>query len=342
MVRCCEDSDSEEDSLLDPASYRKSYREVERARQRDNPAWLRISERAYDDPNVQTAMKNSVLDGVYAGLTGSIGLTPLANPYSPQQVALRSAGVFSVSLPQNIYSAAISAVLNLGHESMLLGARDIPVFVGAFVSLILQCGLSFYIAWFQFDDAVELGSCRLGGKVFIRVSCILVFCMYIFGELNELIDTHFWLNMFRYAHRHKPLEIREYEHVTGTLVNKPVTGMTYLERFSLYILILMPKTIMAFALLVFGVPYIAYAQTNDSLLLNTVVLILVAEIDEIVFRFAIPKMYRETLLVPQLGRTETERSRCFEMVVCGTVRPYVMFFLLASIAALLYAFWCQN
>jgi len=345
MTRCCQESDSEEDSLLDTASYRRSYREIPSARRRESPRWRETMVRGNADltqPQEQTALKNSVLDGVYAGLTGSMGLTPVENPYSPQQVSFSNVGTFSVSFPQNVYGAAISVVLNLSGECMLLWTRDVPVLFCTLISFLLQSGLTIYIAWMQFDEAVELGTCSLGGKLFVRVSCITVFTMHMLGELIELLDMHFWLNMFGYSHRHKPLKIREYSHHDGYLVNKPVTGLTYLERFLLYLLIFTPKLILALGLLIFGVPYIAYAKTNETLLLNTVALLFVAEIDEIVYKFTIPKMYRETLTVPPLGRTDEERARCFEMFVCGTLRSYVLLVILAFVVTLLYFFWCQN
>jgi len=341
QVGCCEASDSEEDSLLDPLSYRRSDRGQSptplRGRQSSREAIL------HGDPRDQTALKNSVLDGVYAGLTGSIGLTPVENPFSPQQVCLRSVGTYSVSLPRNIHSAAICAILNLGADQcMLLWARDIPVILCSLLSLTLQCGFAFSIAWTQFDEAVELGTCALGGRFIVRISCIMVFTMHMIGELGELLDTHFWLSLFLYSHKHTPLQIREYQDRVGRTVNKPVTGITYLERFVLYLLFLLPRLVFIIVLLLMGIPYIAFTKRNEDLLLNTVALWFVAEVDEIVYKFVIPKMYRDTLDLPPLGRSEEERSRCFEMVVCGTIRSYMAFFFLTIVSTLLYFFWCQN
>lgn len=339
MRRCCEGSDSEEESLLDPSSHRRSYREID-GRRRESTGLRQSSSRAGTSAREQTAVKNSVLDGAYGGIIGSIGLTPVDNPYSPQQLNLRTAGIYSVSLPPNLCGACISTVLNLG-DCTLLWVRDVPVFLTTFISMLLQSSLTFYIVWQQFDNTVEVGSCGLGGWQPVRAICIIVFSMHMLSEVTEVLDMHFWLHIFRYSHRHLPMEVREYEDKFGQIVYKPVTGVTYLARFLLYLLVLLPKLLMVVGLLVFGIPYIAYGQRNEDLITNTVAMFFVAEIDEIVFRFSIAKIYRDTLIMPALGRTEEEKTRCFEMIVCGSLRSYVLHFLLAIFVSLLYLFWCQ-
>lgn len=340
MVRCCDGSDSgEEDTLLDTVSYRRappSRREAPLSRS----SFVGQSLPAELEPWNQTSAKNTVLDGVYAGVIGNIGLTPVDNPYSPQLAHLKRLGSYSITLPNTMYGAAISAMLNVSCDRRFLWPRDIPVFLFAWIAILLQCGFVVYLAWLQLDDSIAAGTCA-AGNFFVRLAVLTVFTMYMLGELMELLDMHFWINIFRYAHRHIPLQIREYQDKAGFTVFKPITGLSYLMRFLLYILILIPRLVMLMALLIFGVPYIAQAKTNDNLLYNTVALLFVAEIDEIVYRFAIPKMLQETLVTPPLGRPEEERSRCFEMMVCGTTRPYVLFFMLIIGVALLYLFWCQ-
>lgn len=327
---------------METASYRRSCREVD-GRRRESPI---LRETSPSDgtwvTREQTREKNNALDGVYAGMTASLGLTAVDNPFSPQRAALQRAGTYSVGLPPTIFSASIVALLNSGNDCCLFWTRDIPVFIATLVSLNLQCGLTLRIAWMQFDETVELGTCYLGGQLSVRVACMVVFTMFLFGELMELVDMHYWLSMFQPSHKHTPLRIRDYEDKSGNHVSKPVTGVTCLVRFLLYFFVFFPKFLMLIALLIFGIPYIAYARTNTNLLLNTVALLFVAEIDEMVYKFAISKMYQDTLVVPALGRTEEEKARCIEMVWCGALRSYVLFFMLAISVPLSYLFWCQN
>jgi hypothetical protein len=115
-----------------------------------------------------------------------------------------------------------------------------------------------------------------GGSDLLRGVATAVFMSLVLSDMLETYDIHLWLTMFPTCAEHEKLKLCEFEDPdatgprAGTIVIRPVTGITVSTRIFFYLLVVAGKLFMAVAIAIAGAGLVLRASTDFDLILNAV------------------------------------------------------------------------
>eukprot|EP00930_Biecheleria_cincta_P101022 TRINITY_DN92654_c0_g1_i1.p1 TRINITY_DN92654_c0_g1~~TRINITY_DN92654_c0_g1_i1.p1 ORF type:complete len:286 (+),score=49.77 TRINITY_DN92654_c0_g1_i1:72-929(+) len=193
---------------------------------------------------------------------------------------MRDVGNFPVSLPCNTSGYAILAALGV----------YMPAALGQIVVLVFQAVLIYGVKLMTEDMPDH--TCT-DGNFALRVVCVCLFTIACLSDLSKTYSMHLWLQRLPASKRtaeglqlimfDKFYEDEDYKVQYPNC--KAKTGITVVVRSLLYAFVLLPKVAVAVGLLVFGTPYVAQAAGNEAIIMNSVALAFVMDVDDMVFTF---------------------------------------------------------
>lgn len=215
-------------------------------------------------------------------------------------------------IPQNLYGLAIAEPLQLDKH-----ADGLFIYVLEHIKVFLLLTLN-YMVQFGFlnrvDDFYERNwadhyhlTCSDRLEV-LQIVCVFVFSVAVFGEIRESLDmwaglwfcpvTDYKLLEERHSHHGAVLEkddaadasneVDRLRRETGHLLRKGIKGehrwnmhrMTNVHKFLALVFVASPKLLIGVLTLVYGSKYIMLSPDAEDLILNTLAVLFVVDVDE--------------------------------------------------------------
>lgn len=240
--------------------------------------------------------------------------TALGDPQSVDSFALeQGVGYAPVSLPASITGAAITRLLSIGSKKKFY-RYVLPVFFLLFLSLVLNICMIYGV-----EEAVDESekSCEEGSWL-LRVGCVAVFILLMMTALKECLDIHRWLYRIPRSTTYQTLRLQKHHtHHVLTVADgrrraevtwyEAATGMTRRERCLIYMLMLFPKVVVSVVLIVYGTAYVLYAGSNEDLVLNSVAMAFISDLDKFIYELFLSTTAKTLLSsLPPLGLAKSE------------------------------------
>lgn len=244
---------------------------------------------------------------------------PVGDPYDFLADAIDENGRSAITLPESIYGALISALLLVHEHTNPL--RFVTIIFPILAAVIFTMGMQAYTTWRIWILVEDGGDCESGGDQWLRIICDVVFLMTILSKMREALGTLRWISRFPHASRRRYLLMRRYKsprlifdydsQSEYTTVNKPAVGITLPFRCFVWLLCLFQIILMAM-LIYCGSSYILRASDDETLILNSVALVFIVEIDDLVYQFILTITEKNVFSgVPAIALTDGEFSRAF-------------------------------
>jgi len=185
----------------------------------------------------------------------------------------------------------------------------------------------------------------------LRILCLIANVAFIFGDILETVNMYRWLhcvprwkpkthkkilNFCRSRERDSSsFPIQRYKNSSGLEVKKPAVGFTFVYRFAIIMLVILPKFILGLWLLIYGTGFVASATTNSDLILNLVALLFIIQIDDVSYDLLTPDVYKSWLQSSfEVTFFKEEENKIMRWL------PFFCFWgIIACVIALYYA-WC--
>eukprot|EP00055_Hartaetosiga_balthica_P015096 m.86981 g.86981 ORF g.86981 m.86981 type:complete len:348 (-) comp8779_c0_seq1:670-1713(-) len=252
---------------------------------------------------------------------------------------------------ESIYSSAILVPFGASTEEYRSFGRGFvamlvvfPHWVLVFFNMFAQGTFIFYISD-KLLSSSSTGSGVCPSPFLLQISGLLVFGGVVYSDLLETLQMAMFIFLFPVATEHQPLSLKTKRQKDGNGVNTTenvsiVSGMRRWYKFVVYLLLLVPKLVIAGALLYFGSLFIMRSETNEDLILNTLSVTFIIEIDEILFRATSPSLIKCTLQqLPRLPHANTPLTN-----MLGGIQllfgPYINVGVLAAYAILFQKYLC--
>jgi len=238
-------------------------------------------------------------------------------------------GQYTIRLPKTIFTAvaAIPTVCqarNCKNLSLYILSTG-PLFIMSVLTVMAQLGS----IWYVFDVTVEtkdafeeagVNQCEApGSSYFLRLICLCVFVASVLVDLKESAAMAQYVchipTMNKSDLDEKDEEILKYCNtslvakkvrvIKGNEFNMEVIccgGITTVERMWFWFWIFLKIAAEGLVLFV-GARYVLYADSNENLILNSVALLFITQIDDIAYNFAVTDLFKNLLNgVPDIGK----------------------------------------
>lgn len=202
----------------------------------------------------------------------------------------------SFKLPANIWGAVIfagfSAPSMVSQVSVHFLAALLPGLCGC---VAIQVMFIYYIAMLvDTSDAV----CEQGSPI-LRTLCLAVLAWFMIAkDFEETFQIVFFMRQFpAYDKDRDDAMLKEkgagflYKELPDFDVAVPMTGLTGFQRGSVYML-MAAKLLCGLALHYFAAGYVARSTSDENMILNSVAMLFVIEIDEIMYAVIVPDFMR--------------------------------------------------
>lgn len=252
---------------------------------------------------------------------------------------------FKFSLPPSVFSAAIFTSILWPKEDFVAHlAWTLSSWILSFAALAAQAVLVNSVAGIVDENNIE-EPCAEGGDAVVRYLTCGIFCAYMLRELMETGSFHSWLQHIGSADcgSQEPCKMTEVKGARGDTFFRPAFGIPIWKR-SIFYLLLFCKLAVAVALLYFGSAYIVMAKDNENLILNTVAMLFIVEVDDVLYVLCVNDMVKNVVEdFPQLGRDweESMEKACFYSTV-SLFTGYLVPLALVIICVLLSHHWCSG
>ena len=185
----------------------------------------------------------------------------------------------------------------------------------------------------------------------VRLTGVVTLTGYCLVELYETIIMGRWLWSFPTTEVTEPLQFLADPESLAPIGY--ASGVSKYFKFTLLFLVLLPKFLIGAALWWFGAMYIARSPDNDELILNTVAILFVLEIDDMLAKVAIPNGMSRLLdalpAIPSLDATAEEIKKqhadgelCCECKFDGTLNSCWRCFCGSCFDSVMCAAWQYN
>jgi len=249
-----------------------------------------------------------------------------------------------VALPASVTGAAITAVLSYDPERFPHRLRNTiaPLLFCAAMTMLLEICMVSGVASMVLDQRSEVqGACH-EKRLTLHVSCNMVFVAMIITSLKEALEMHRWLHRIPRVRHHAALKFQKMQQGSHQF-HSPAegVGITRTARCAMYAFVLLPKVLVTLMILVFGSAFLHHAEGEDDLLMDCVGMIFIAEIDGLVYRFALSGSQMTLLMsIPPLGLSlEAFRANRFERFVEKN-GPWLAVGTLMVLVPALELWWC--
>jgi len=233
----------------------------------------------------------------------------------PVSLPLGDAAELSVrccAVPENVYGTA--AMIGILKECdtyyewyVMVGAAWCRLFISHVIQSMLIVGLLQLTLW-QFQDLEDGNDCYKV-QTWLFVVCHWLFFIHILKEIISAADFAELILVQMPEAAGSPTLRFVKEDDTLTLKDG---GMSKSRKASIFIVVVLPRFIIAFALLVVGGFFLASARSNEDLFMNSLAAAFVIDIDEMVFEFLTPA-YTQRLIaeMPPFESDSLSNSRAW-------------------------------
>ena len=177
-----------------------------------------------------------------------------------------------------------------GNSSIMdLWALSMNCYLMLLVNYALQIVILYHILELVLEKLANTDM-LCGSDTYLRIACLTLFTAFMYDELVETVEMMQWHIAIPTETTHKALRIKI--HKTDT-AKKPAlsNGFTIAHKISNFVFICIPKGLMGLFFLVIGGMYISVSGSNETIIMNTLALYFVLEIDEFIFMgFVSPKL----------------------------------------------------
>ncbi|CAE8692608.1 unnamed protein product [Polarella glacialis] len=236
------------------------------------------------------------------------GQVPDGEEFQIDSCGEKEVGCSAIGLPGNAYSAAM--VVSLVSFDGSIASKliyFIPLYLGAVIALLCQGGTSYGI-WLVIGESDR--GCE-EGDVWVRLACLTVFHA-------SVVDAH-----------------------TSFLQVSDTAFAKVLEEFALYALLLIPKVVIFVLLLYCGAGYVLHANSNEDLVLNSVAMLFVVDIPDIVYAFTTTSDVKATIdNMPPLGFFEEDLVSNPEVYYFEALYPLCSFVVAGGVLSGMFGIWC--
>ena len=146
----------------------------------------------------------------------------------------------------------------------------------------------------------------------MRMISSYIFVAIVFKDLLETYDMYLWMRMFPIIEEHEEFKMQQFldksmdDIYEGTLIHRPISGMTK-STFSVFsVCILMPKALLAVLVLVSGSGLVLRSVSNYDLILNALAATFIMDLDEHAYSILVPNSWKSWCITPPFGLTGTE------------------------------------
>lgn len=219
------------------------------------------------------------------------------------------ASMFTIELPMTIFSSILAAGISINNMPwrelicmflMLSG----PLFIGAVMSTIAQATFVIYLSLIVTgaEEAESLSNLEnsCSSHWFLKVVAAAVFVACVLVNVYESDQFISWI---RFSPRLEKNEINQLTKdnisslaMTETAILKngrrifkyprwvQGTGLSKLTKWISIAVLVLPKIAVEISLCIYGVPYIVYARSVEDVILNSLALLFVLDIDDVAYK----------------------------------------------------------
>lgn len=209
-------------------------------------------------------------------------------------------------LPETLYSIAILAPFETDRED--LGWHEascfswcfglllwllfiLPHLVLTYINIGVQAAFIYYIR--DVTETEKDGDCLV--EVHLVIASLIIFSAIIFGDLKETLGMFAYVLYFPTTSKHTELTYTIRVDDQGNKHTSIKSGMLPWYKVYVTVTLLLPKLALAITLLMYGTKYICYSKTKEELILNTVAVTFILEIDEFLYRTTASGYQKERL-----------------------------------------------
>lgn len=267
-----------------------------------------------------------------------------------------SDGIWSLFLPKSIYSTVFMLPVTVSMRSL----RDKDSFISIIITQVVL-----YITVISVQGAFMINMYRIIGEQrkentelcaegdqILRVLCLAANVSFIFGDILETVNMYRWLNCVPAWNRkiHKKIlnfcrkrqtdassfPMQRYKNSAGLEVRKPAVGFTIMYRMVIIVMVLLPKLILGLWLLIYGTGFVASADNNSDLILNSVALLFIIQLDDVSYNLLTPDAHKSWLLHSfEITFFKEEENKIMRWL------PFVCFWAILTCVATFYYTWCK-
>jgi len=243
-----------------------------------------------------------------------------------------------------------------------------PLFAGAVLSAVAQAGAAWYV--FELNANVAADPERQGDDLcspagtsyFLRLICMVVFVATCSSDLKETYD--YFQCVWNVPSRAGTEEEREALNEVDTSAPAKLTnqldslkkvgyrletfafgGFLPLERAWAYFWGVV-KLAMEVLLLACGTGYVLYASSNEDLLMNSVALTFVSQIDDTAYSFCVTRIFKDYMEgLPQMGfimndKVDKDYRAGVTTLLAQTFGPWLQLFFLFGVSGIAWTSYC--
>jgi len=275
------------------------------------------------------------------------GGTPIEEPFVVlNELAKEFPGSSPLRLPENVTGGSV-AVLLLAPEPLSWTSLMIyvmPFVSGALLTLACQLYTIYRVGIIVRHQEIECSE----GDLTLRLVCLGVFKTTMVNGLKTLLDVHRYLHRIPAGKHRETLMMQRFQD-TGTpaknhfqvrSVTKIVSRITNKCRAQCYAILLV-KVSALLMLSYYGSGYILHSAGDEELILNSVALCFVVDMDTYIYDFVANgtvKTYISSL--PTVGLTSAEKNSS-TLLALDEYWPMLSMVFLGAIMATNYAAWCE-
>jgi len=277
-----------------------------------------------------------------------MGYKPFGGPFDPNQIAT------PITLPSSIFSSVILAPLLIDKDQRrdrhYITTLIVPQILTYTACVAVQGGFLFFVRTLVSEMTPPV--CTGGGDSTLRILCMILNVAAVLNDIRETISMHVWLRcipkwtsdqttIVEYTCHNSgrtsfPFQKYKEEDGDGIELVKPAVGLTRTVRCFIYVLVLFVRFTFAIWLLVYGTVFVASAANNETLILNSVVLIFILTIDDLLYDLMTPDLYKNWIKTCSVITFDEDESDNI-VILCW---PYFVLMFLGAATSILYGHWC--
>ena len=233
-------------------------------------------------------------------------------------------------LPLSVYTVVLLALW--GHESddfslsliVMTLATVLPHVILLVFNYIVQIGFIIFLD----GELAGIETCDFPTDPNLRFCALATFVAFMLTEFWENVEMVQWTRHIKPESSHTILSIEVSEDVAE---KRWASGLTSWQKVLFGLLVILPKTAISVMLFYTGSRYVGYSGTNSDLLLNSVAMLFVTQIDDLLYSAFTPAYAKRVIeeLPPVKPEIQADHEHEFLMIV----KPWIK---MAIFAALIY------
>lgn len=124
----------------------------------------------------------------------------------------------------------------------------------------------------------------------LRLAAVVTLTCYSFGEIFETLDMYWWVMYMKTTPNTEQMQVL-YDVESGE-PTEIASGLSKWFKWFVYLCIILPKFAIGVLLWWYGASYVAMSENNSELILNTVAVLFVLEIDDQLYKVTVPSAIR--------------------------------------------------